>query len=408
MTSSRISELSAIIATHTKHVDEQLAAAGSPTPSFDADSPPRSLLDSRIVASRQAILAATDELHALMLGPVGTFTSQPVRINSWISIHAIYRFGFASAFPPGQDEATFAEISEATGVAESHVRRLLRHAMTFRIFQEPRKGVVRHTAASKAMADNAMLRQWIGMVSEEHWPAMTKGYNIAHNTDANIFDEVAKSSAREQRFAVAMKMAAAGPGLEHSHMLDGFDWNSIGKGVVVDVGGSQGAVCIAIAKRFASLRCIVQDRPEVVAKGREDLPPALSDRVSFMGHDIFTDQPVKDADVYILRWILHDWSDKYASRVLQALVPALKTGARVLVVEHIMPDPGSISTYEEKAFRSFDFSMWAGHNGKERSLDEWTALFELADPNFEIVGVMKPTGSRLSIIEARWRAQHEH
>ena len=79
MTSSRISELAAIIATNTEKVDLQLAAEGFPTPSFDADSPPRLLQNSRIVASRQAILDATDELHALMLGPIGIFTTQPVR-----------------------------------------------------------------------------------------------------------------------------------------------------------------------------------------------------------------------------------------------------------------------------------------------------------------------------------------
>lgn len=417
MTSSRISELAAIIATNTKHVDEQLAKEGFPTPSFDADSPPRSLLDSQIVASRQAILDATDELHALMLGPVGTFTTQP--FNSWLSIQAIYRFGFATAFPPGRDEATFAEISAATGVSESHVRRLLRHAMTFRIFQEPREGVVCHTAASKALADNPMLRQWTGMVSEELWPAVTKavdaiekwpgseepnqaGYNIAHNTDATIFEEVAKYPEREQRYAAAMMFTSQGPGVEHSHILDGFDWDSIGNGVVVDVGGSQGSLSIAIAERFRSLHCIVQDKAEVIRKGQENLSPTLADRVSFMGHDFFTEQPIKNADVYILRWILHDWSDKYASRILQALVPALKTGARILVVEQVMPDPGTISKYQEKAFRSFDLSMWAFHNAKERSLDDWRALFEHADSNFKIVNVNKPRDFRLSIVEVRW------
>ena len=46
--------------------------------------------------------------------------------------------------------------------------------MTFRIFQEPREGIVRHTGASKALADNPLLRQWVGMISDELWPAATK------------------------------------------------------------------------------------------------------------------------------------------------------------------------------------------------------------------------------------------
>ena len=178
-----------------------------------------------------------------------------------------------------------------------------------------------------------------------------QGYNIAHSTDATIFEEVAKDPRREQRYAAAMTLMSMGPGLEHSHILDGFDWDSVGEGVVVDVGGSHGSLSIAIAERFPLLRCIVQDKAEVIRKGQETLSVALSDRVSFMGHDFFTEQPVKNADVYILRWILHDWSDKYAARILQALVPALKPGARVLVIEQVMPDPGTISKNQEKAPR---------------------------------------------------------
>lgn len=80
MASTRIAELAAIIAEHTKSIDEQLASEGLPSPSFDADCPPRLLQgDSKVVASRQAILDATDELQALMLGPTGAFTTHPVR-----------------------------------------------------------------------------------------------------------------------------------------------------------------------------------------------------------------------------------------------------------------------------------------------------------------------------------------
>lgn len=46
--------------------------------------------------------------------------------------------------------------------------------MTFRIFQEPTDGIVRHTAASKLLAEDPMLRQWAGMISEELWPAATR------------------------------------------------------------------------------------------------------------------------------------------------------------------------------------------------------------------------------------------
>ena len=96
------------------------------------------------------------------------------QFNFLVSLQAITKFGLASSFPAGKDETTFAEIAKISRLPEVHVRRILRHAMAFRIFQEPSKGVVRHTAASKALANVPLLKQYVGMVSEEMWPAATK------------------------------------------------------------------------------------------------------------------------------------------------------------------------------------------------------------------------------------------
>ncbi|KAL8938659.1 MAG: hypothetical protein Q9216_003779 [Gyalolechia sp. 2 TL-2023] len=240
--------------------------------------------------------------------------------------------------------------------------------MTFRIFQEPREGVVCHTAASKTIADDPMLRQWIGMIAEELWPAATKtvdaitkwpgseepnhtGFGIAHDTDATIFDDVAKDPGRDQRYADAMTYTSKRPGSEPHYVLDGYDWASLGESKVVDVGGSHGSLSIAIAEKFPLLHCVVQDLASVVDLGQQNLPSHLRHRVKFMAHDFFEDQPIKDAAVYCLRWILHDWSDKYAVQILQALIPALRPGAKVLVLEQILPVPGEISMYQERASR---------------------------------------------------------
>ena len=80
MATSRIGELAAIIATNTRQLDTYLAKQGLPSPSFDPNSPAGLLLSSDVIAYRQAILDATDELHALMQGPIDILTRQPVSI----------------------------------------------------------------------------------------------------------------------------------------------------------------------------------------------------------------------------------------------------------------------------------------------------------------------------------------
>ena len=148
-----------------------------------------------------------------------------------------------------------------------------------------------------------------------------------------------------------MTLSSTGPGLEASHILDGFDWPTIGNGSVVDIGGSHGSLSIAIAQKYPNVSFVVQDRAAVAREGRAKLPSELTNRVSFMAHDFFNDQPVLDADVYMLRWVLHDWSDKYAVRILQALKPALKDGAKIIIMEHVLSEPGSVPAYQERGLR---------------------------------------------------------
>lgn len=178
-----------------------------------------------------------------------------------------------------------------------------------------------------------------------------QGYNLAHKTDLTIFEEIAQNPRRAQRYAEAMSWFSTGPGFEITHLLENYPWQSLGTSLVVDIGGGYGSASIALAQRYSSLRCIVQDRSEVLDRAQARVPPDLAGRVSFMKHDFFTNQPIKNAAVFLLRWILHDWSDKYAIQILRSLIPVLERGTRVLVNEYILPEPGAVSFYREKLFR---------------------------------------------------------
>lgn len=135
-----------------------------------------------------------------------------------------------------------------------------------------------------------------------------------------------------------------------TYVLDHYDWSSLGAARVVDVGGSEGHVSIALAKRFPNLTLVVQDMEQVVSHAAGNLPADLQDRVSFMAHDMFQPQPVQ-ADVYYMRWILHNWSDKYCKVILEALIPALKKGSRILIQDFYMPKPGELAIWKEQDAR---------------------------------------------------------
>ena len=91
-------------------------------------------------------------------------------------MQAITHFKIASSFPVGE-EASFTQISKACGVNEPDVRRLMRHAMTNHIFSESRKGFVAHTAASRLLAEDDQMSDWVGASTGELWQAASQTVN---------------------------------------------------------------------------------------------------------------------------------------------------------------------------------------------------------------------------------------
>lgn len=264
--------------------------------------------------------------------------------------------------------STFADIAKVCSIPESDTRRILRHAMTYYIFREPSPGRVAHTAASKALAEIPLFGQFIGFLSSEMWPSATRfvdamqkwpnsgepneaGFALAFNTDVPMFDVVSRDPERAQQMAGAMSFMHSGQTYSPRHIAEHFEWGAAAKGILVDIGGGRGSVAMEIAQHLPEIKCVVQDLPDVIqgAEVPEDLK--RGERLRFMAHDFFQEQPVKGADVYLLRWVLHDWSDKYAVKILRNLIPALKKGARVLISDLCVPPPCVLSPYQERSAR---------------------------------------------------------
>ena len=282
-----------------------------------------------------------------------------------MTLKAIQRFKIAQSFPVGTT-TTFAQIAKSCSLPESDVSRILRHAMTHYVFAEPTPGVVAHTAASRAFAEVPLVDQMVNFTLGELWPSCSRmvdamekwpgseepnhtGFNITNQTDLVWFDEIGKYPTRAKRTADAMTFMQSGPGKNIQHLVEHYEWGSAAQGLLVDIGGSQGMSAVSIARRLLEIKCVVQDLPEVISGA--SAPDDLNGRVTFMAHDFFTEQPVKGADVYHLRWILHDWPDKYATRILQNLIPALKKGAKILVSEMCLPSHGQTSLCQERLMR---------------------------------------------------------
>lgn len=155
------------------------------------------------------------------------------------------------------------------------MRHMLRLAIVQHIFQEIRMGVVTHTAASRLLAEDEPLHQWMAWKADEGWSgalhsceAMAKwpdsgepnetGLAIVHGGQG-VWPYLSQRPDRLRRFADMTPLFSRRPSLETHHVVNGYPWGDLPDGaMVVDVGGSHSVLACAIACQFPSLNFFVQ------------------------------------------------------------------------------------------------------------------------------------------------------
>ncbi len=174
-------------------------------------------------------------------------------------------------------------------------------------------------------------------------------------------------------------------------------WPFPEEGLLVDVGGGQGALLAAVLRARPRLRGVVLDLPGVAERAARALREAgLGGRARAAGGDMFSGVP-GGADLYVLKSVLHDWEDDRAAAVLRSCRAAMtRAGARLLVVERVMPErtaPGPAAV----AHAVGDLMMLTRAGGRERTAAEFAAL--LAGAGLRLARAV-PTGSHYTVLEA--------
>ncbi|XP_042058518.1 acetylserotonin O-methyltransferase-like [Salvia splendens] len=148
---------------------------------------------------------------------------------------------------------------------------------------------------------------------------------------------------------------------------EGFD----GVRSLVDVGGSQGMALGMLVKAFPRIRGICLDLPEVVARA------SPLEGVEFVAGSMF--ESVPKADVVMLMFVLHNWSDKECVEILKRCKEAVPVGTgKVIIVDAILDEDGGGDEFTG-ARLGLDVTMMAvTFEGKERTYDEWAYILNEA------------------------------
>ena len=143
---------------------------------------------------------------------------------------------------------------------------------------------------------------------------------------------------------------------------------------------------------------MVQDLAGLETQFLSARPSGLADRVSFQAHDFFTEQPVQGAH-YLMKHILHDWPDNYNIKILQHIVKAMGPESKVFIVDSVVPPHGQLPYFLERYMTALDLQMELASRSKERSAEEWRALFKSADSSLEVKGITQPPDCAYALIE---------
>ncbi|KAH8881982.1 S-adenosyl-L-methionine-dependent methyltransferase [Thozetella sp. PMI_491] len=418
-----LTQLAQTILAKAQALEDFLSSEKLPQPSFEASGPkafPVGPEHSEIHAIRHALIDATKDLQNLVAYPADQLKWTIMTDHTMAaSLHAISHFKIAEAVP-ADGSISFSELAKATGLSELNVARIMRRAAVNHIFVEATPGHVSHTATSALLGQDPQMQALVAHMSEEAFPASAKmvealekfPYSGEPNESpftlafgSSFFERKMKHPETMQRFGMAMSSWSHGDG--SAHIRDCYDWAALPKGSkVVDVGGAVGHISLAVAEKFPDLEFIIEDQPPM-AEGANTLiaasPKAVADRVKFVVHDFFQPHPeeARAAAAYFMRYILHDWSDAYAQKILKNVVDAMGPQSKLIIADATMPPAGVIPRCQEEILRSFDISMLAQLNAQERTVEMWEQLVKVAsDGKLGITNIIAPPkGESVSIIE---------
>jgi SAM-dependent methyltransferase len=203
---------------------------------------------------------------------------------------------------------------------------------------------------------------------------------------AAIWDYYAQQPEEGAAFTNAMHGFTSGVAQEVARVVD----TSEAK-LAVDIGGASGTLVHSLMTANPQLHGIILDLPDVVPSATAAAAAlGLAERSNALAGDFFASVP--EADLYLLKNILHDWDDGQSVRILENCRHAIRPGGRVIVVELILGEIGKPGPAP-----LMDLNMMVMLTGRERTVSEYRALLKKAGFRLD---KSSPIRSSMTVIEA--------
>jgi hypothetical protein len=301
------------------------------------------------------------------------------------------RLGIADELAAGPRSC--GELAQSTGTSPFHLARLMRALCGLGIFKESAAGF-HLTPASQWLRHGVegSLRPFALFQGEE----MYRAFEHLHQTirsGASGWNEAFGSSIwgyladHPERGSVFDSMMRQNHAADLPEIVASFDFSAAR--TIVDIGGGDGSVLREILRRNPNATGVLFEAADVVARARNDEAwNDLRTRCRFESGSFFESVP-SGGDIYILRHILHDWTDERCRQILERCREAMHAGSTLLIIETPL-EPGRGA------------AIWSDLNlmilgGQERTVEEYQQLLSAAGFGRLCVA---PNGGRVATLEA--------
>lgn len=312
------------------------------------------------------------------------------------TIHAAVELGIPDLLTDGERSSD--DLAEASGADPSALYRLLRALASLGVLHEAdgRRFSVTPFGTPLRSDVQGSIHGWVRLAGRDHvwrpWGNLANAIREGENSfrmvhDADIWTWRAEHPDESAIFDDAMRTMTAGA---NPAILAAYDFGRFG--TIVDVAGGTGALIAALLAAHPSVSGILFDQEHVVSGAGAVLSAAgVLDRCQVVAGSFFEAVP-EGGDAYLLKWIIHDWEDEESIAILRTCRAAMGPDSVVLLIERDLGPPN-----ENAAAKLADLNMLVMPGGRERTVDEYAALF--AEAGLRLLGAHPTTIGQL-VVEA--------
>lgn len=293
------------------------------------------------------------------------------------SISAIARLGVADHMGP--HPVSVEELAAKTNTHAPSLFRVMRMLASLGVFREAQGQKFALTSVGELLKTDApnSLR-YMAMMLGDDWSI--KAY--AHMADCirsggdgmtmaygkQVFEYFAEHPQQAETFQRAMTNGSV---IAAESILKAYDFTGIKR--IADIGGGHGILIASVLERYPDMRGVLFDLPEVVAGVPESRLAECGGRLEIEAGSFFERVP-EGCDAYMMKNIIHDWSDAHCRTILNLIRERLPPKGRLLVFELVVSDdPGPTPA------KMLDIEMLVMTvGGKERTRAEFADLFASA------------------------------